>query len=142
MLHSTPRFHPRPSLLSSHQNQRFWSSNVFPFNSGQPYLRHRSTPGEYEPTNLTLKHPCSNHYPLVCIERRFRSVTREEKEEQNAKLPKMKRQIYWIKTKVKTELNCQSSSQSRKKLSRIYSPCWENRTRTHTGRMSGTVGLL
>ena len=22
------------------------------------------TPGEYEPTNLTLKHPCSNHYPL------------------------------------------------------------------------------
>jgi predicted nicotinamide N-methyase len=28
------------------------------------YLRHRSTPGEYAPTNLTLKHACSDHYPL------------------------------------------------------------------------------
>ena len=65
MLHSTPRFHPRPSLYRRIKTKGFLELKCVSIsNSGQPYLRHRSTPGEYEPTNLTLKHSCSDHYPL------------------------------------------------------------------------------
>jgi len=68
---SSFRFHLPPRLPPSLRGRspRFLSISNSEGGGGEEdkhhdYLRHRSTPGRYERTNLKLEHACSDHYPL------------------------------------------------------------------------------